>query len=302
MQRLYDRCPVRISKPKMSDPHTKANVLLQSHFSRYQLPADLQSDLAELVLKRIIPLIYATVDVLSSNGWLTPALAAMELSQMIVQAMWGDRESPLRQLPHFDQPRVQSAKQMGVETVFDLLEIEDDKRTELLADLSAEQVAEIAQVANRYPNVDVSYQLSTDGDNGDANECAMADEGGNQIISCAVNQSVFIDIQLTREEEEEEENDKDNNERQPIGPVHAPFFPTAKDEGWWLVVANPETKQLLSIKRLTLQHAYKCRLDFVADQAGRFRYKLYLMSDCWVGCDQEYEFEAVVSEAMDEQQ
>ena len=47
-----------------------------------------------------IRLIQACVDVLSSNGWLSPALAAMELAQMVTQAMWG-KDSYLKQLPHF---------------------------------------------------------------------------------------------------------------------------------------------------------------------------------------------------------
>lgn len=37
---------------------------------------------------------------LSSNGWLSPAVAAMELAQMITQAMWA-KDSYLKQLPHF---------------------------------------------------------------------------------------------------------------------------------------------------------------------------------------------------------
>ena len=45
-------------------------------------------------------LIQACVDVLSSNGWLSPALSAMELAQMVTQAMWG-KDSYLKQLPHF---------------------------------------------------------------------------------------------------------------------------------------------------------------------------------------------------------
>lgn len=47
-----------------------------------------------------VRLIQACVDVLSSNGWLSPALAAMELAQMVTQAMWS-KDSYLKQLPYF---------------------------------------------------------------------------------------------------------------------------------------------------------------------------------------------------------
>ena len=47
-----------------------------------------------------IRLIQACVDVLSSSGWLSPALSAMELAQMMTQAMWS-KDSFLKQLPHF---------------------------------------------------------------------------------------------------------------------------------------------------------------------------------------------------------
>ena len=53
---------------------------------------------------KAVRLTQACVDVLSSNGWLSPAIAAMELSQMITQAMW-NKDSYLKQLPHFTQVR-----------------------------------------------------------------------------------------------------------------------------------------------------------------------------------------------------
>lgn len=67
---------------------------------RLQLGAELQGD-TETVLSKAIRLIQACVDVLSSNGWLSPAVAAMELAQMVTQAMWS-KDSYLKQLPHFD--------------------------------------------------------------------------------------------------------------------------------------------------------------------------------------------------------
>jgi pre-mRNA-splicing helicase BRR2 len=83
--------------------------------------------------------------------------------------------------------------------------------------------------------------------------------------------------------------------------VTAPFFPITKDEGWWLVVGEQENRQLAAIKRFTFQHQYQYRLNFVApDSPGEYLYKLFLMSDSWVGCDQEYEFKLFVTSAMQE--
>ena len=65
----------------------------------------------------------ATVDVISSSGWLNPALTAMEMSQMAAQAMW-DRDSHLLQLPHVSKELAAKAAAAGVETVFDLQEME----------------------------------------------------------------------------------------------------------------------------------------------------------------------------------
>ena len=59
--------------------------------------AELQADLDQ-ILKKSVRLIQACVDVVSSSSWLSPALAAMEMSQMIVQATWAT-DSYLKQVP-----------------------------------------------------------------------------------------------------------------------------------------------------------------------------------------------------------
>ena len=63
----------------------------------------------------------ACVDVLSSNGWLSPAIAAMELAQMVTQAMWS-KDSYLKQLPHFSKDLIDSCVQRGVESIFDIMD------------------------------------------------------------------------------------------------------------------------------------------------------------------------------------
>ena len=56
---------------------------------------------------------------------------------------------------------------------------------------------------------------------------------------------------------------------------------------------------LISIKRLTLQQKAKVRLDFIAPSVGSHSYFLYFMSDCYMGCDQEYPFKIAVGEGDD---
>ena len=56
---------------------------------------------------------------------------------------------------------------------------------------------------------------------------------------------------------------------------------------------------LISIKRLTLQQKAKVKLDFIAPSVGNHSYNLYYMSDCYMGCDQEYPFKIAVAEGDD---
>jgi len=55
------------------------------------------------------------------------------------------------------------------------------------------------------------------------------------------------------------------------GPVIAPFFPTKREEGWWVIIGDSKSNSLLSIKRLTLQQKAKFKLDFVAPRPGNYR-------------------------------
>ncbi|KAH0663456.1 hypothetical protein KY284_028387 [Solanum tuberosum] len=90
--------------------------------------------------------------------------------------------------------------------------------------------------------------------------------------------------------------------RTEVGPVIAPRYPGTKEEGWWLVVGDTMSNQLLAIKRvITLQRKSKVKLDFAAPaEAGTRNYTLYFMCDSYKGCDQEYNFTLNVKEAMAE--
>lgn len=220
-----------------------------------QLPAELQSD-TEDILGKAIRLIQACVDVLSSNGWLTPALAAMELAQMVTQALW-NKDSYLKQLPHFNADVVKRCQEHSVETVFDIMELEDEDRNKLLQ-MTDVQMADVAKFCNRYPNIELTYEIQ-----------------GKDHIRCG--SAVNVVVQLEREDEV-------------VGPVIAPMFPQKREEGWWVVIGEAKSNSLISIKRLSLQQKAKVKLDFVAPAPGDHTYTLYYMSDSYMGCDQEYKF------------
>merc|ERR1712086_931134 len=113
-----------------------------------------QEERALRLLSKHLPI---KVDVLSTQSWLNPALAAMELSQMITQGMW-DKDSQLLQLPHVDAEVVERAKAKEVESVFDLMELEDADRDSILQ-MSNAQLSQVAAVCNSYPNIDLNYEV-----------------------------------------------------------------------------------------------------------------------------------------------
>ena len=157
-------------------------------------------------------LLSACVDVMSSNAYLN-ALGAMELSQMCVQAMW-DSDSPLKQIPGFTNEVIQRCVKADVRSVYDIMELEDDQRNELLQ-MDAKQMREVARVCNAYPSIELSHELE------DPEELSAGSP-------------MTINVTLEREIDEEDEVNST---------VPAPFFPVPKTESWWVVLGEPSTKQ-----------------------------------------------------------
>ncbi|GAB4837622.1 DExH-box ATP-dependent RNA helicase DExH12 [Ancistrocladus abbreviatus] len=269
IRRLINHQRFSFENPKYTDPHVKANVLLQAHFSRHPVGGNMASDQREVLLSAS-RLLQAMVDVISSNGWLSLALLAMEVSQMVTQGMW-ERDSMLLQLPHFTKELAKKCQEnpgKSIETVFDLVEMEDDERRKLLQ-MTDSQLLDIARFCNRFPNIDLTYDVID-------NENVRAGEDISLVVTL----------------------ERDLEGRSEVGPVDAPRYPKAKEEGWWLVVGDTESNQLLAIKRVTLQRKSKVKLDFAAPaESAKRTYTLYFMCDSYMGCDQEYSFTVDVKEA-----
>ena len=205
-------------------------------------------------------------------------MSAMEISQMVVQAVW-DRDSPLKQIPHFSDDVVDVCNKAGIKDVFEFMENMDpnenpdySKLVQSMA-LNNKELGDAARFTNeRYPNVELNFEL----------------EDPDNVVSGSPS---TIAVTIEREVEEDEE---------PNLTVHAPFYPAEKTENWWLVVGEEKTKNLLAIKRITIGRSLKTKLEIVLPTSGEHQLTLFLMSDSYVGVDQAPAFEVDAAEGEDD--
>lgn len=140
--------------------------------------------------------------------------------------------------------------------------------------LDNSQLAEAAAFTNnKYPNLDLEFEL----------------EDADAITADA---PAYLKVKIER--------GVDDEDPEPDTTVHAPFYPLSKTENWWLVCGEEKTGSLLAIKRVTVGRRLEVRLEFTVPTAGEHDLTLYLMSDSYMGVDQDPGFKIVAAEGMDE--
>ena len=111
----------------------------------------------------------------------------------------------------------------SIESIFDVMEMDDEPRNQLLQ-LSEAQMGDVAKFCNRYPNIELTYEIQ------DKDEIS----NGSQI-----------NIAVTLEREDEV-----------TGPVVAPFFPTGDYSVLYLgtFLLNPTRSPNFSLKLVVFGH------------------------------------------------
>lgn len=145
-------------------------------------------------------------------------------------------------------------------------------------DLSRSQLSQAANFTNsKYPNIELEFEVEDPED-------------------ISAGSPAHLNIKITRELDDEDENaDVDTT-------VHAPFYPVKKMENWWLVVGDESSKTLLAIKRVTIGKNLNVKLEFTPPTAGKQDLKLFLMSDSYVGVDQDPSFSITVAEGEESEE
>ncbi|CAI1964349.1 hypothetical protein SEUBUCD650_0E02620 [Saccharomyces eubayanus] len=258
LSKLSKKLPIKFAGSVSTESvNFKVFLLLQAHFSRIELPIDFQNDLKE-ILEKVIPLINVIVDILSANGYLN-ATTAMDLMQMLIQGVW-DVDNPLRQIPYFNNEMLEKCRAMNVETVYDIMALEDEERDKILT-LGDSQLAQVATFVNNYPNVELTYSL----------------ENLSSLISGAKQK---ISIQLTRDFE------PDNLQ------VTSEKYPFDKLESWWLVLGEASKKELYAIKKVSLnKEIQNYELEFDIPPTGKHNLTIWCVCDSYLDADKEISFE-----------
>ncbi|RLV91932.1 Pre-mRNA-splicing helicase BRR2 [Spathaspora sp. JA1] len=249
---LARKLPIQIQQ--IESPFDKSFILLQSHISRIDLPLDMIRD-RNTVVTKVLDILNACIDYLSGEGHLN-SLLAMDISQMIIQACWSNApNSTLRQIPHFSESIIERCAKHKVETVYDIMSLEDEERDEILQLSPGKELNSIANFVNQYPNIEINYQLQGD---------------------CLVNEPKEITINIERDEEMESLE------------VVADRFPQVKLESWWLVIGDGKSRQLYAIKKVNLGlESQSFNLEFTVPTKGKANLTVWCICDSYVDADKE---------------
>lgn len=115
--------------------------------------------------------------------------------------------------------------------------------------------------------------------------------------------SVVLQFQRDADDEEDEEEASrrkpkgkdDPSAQRVVYSARFPVFAERRMEGWWVAIGDYSNNVLLTVKRIPIGDFTKAKVEFAAPETpGDYKLRLYLISDSYFGCDQEYSFPLTV--------
>lgn len=252
----------------LDSPFTKANILFQAHFARLELPiSDYYTDLRS-VLDQAIRVLQAMVDLCAEAGWLDTTMKIMNLAQMVTQGRY-ITDSSLIDLPHMNETVLRALWKRDLQTLPEMMAEDPETLAPILAEagMKDKHVQELLQQLAKFPSVDVRV---------DYNRSEIYYPG----------EELQVDIVLKRMGKF-------------VQNVYAPGFPKPKQEGWWLVLGrkDPVLDELVALKRVFIRGTTSHDLAFdLPETPGEHAFMVYLVSDSYIGLDQQYDFTVFVHE------
>ncbi|XP_074166319.1 activating signal cointegrator 1 complex subunit 3 [Sminthopsis crassicaudata] len=304
---LARNLPIEVNPHSFDNSHTKSHLLLQAHFSRAMLPCPDYGTDTKTVLDQTVRVCQAMLDVAANQGWLVTALNITSLIQMVIQGRWIN-DSSLLTLPNIEQHHLHlfrkwsQGKRKGptggyqgpVECLPELIAACEGKEKIFNSIVNGElQTTHVTQAWNFLSHlpvidVDLSIKGSWDSAEGQNELCipTLATDGRDdkKWIKLHADQEYVLQVNLQRVHMGYQKGKQDSK-------AIAPRFPKSKDEGWFLILGEIDKKELVALKRVGyIRNRNSISVAFYTPEvSGRYIYTLYLMSDSYLGMDQQYD-------------
>ncbi|CAN8204425.1 unnamed protein product [Coccothraustes coccothraustes] len=304
---LAKHLPIEVNPHSFDSSHTKTHLLLQAHFSHAMLPCPDYATDTKTVLDQAIRICQAMLDVAAHHGWLVTALNITNLVQMVVQGRW-IHDSSLLTLPNVElqhlylfrkwsqgqRKSVHGGYQGPIECLPELMAACEGKENVFASIVDSElPAAHISQAWNflcRLPILNVSLSIKGSWDEAvqPQNEVPVPSwttdtRDDKRWIKLHADQEYVLQINLHRTQM--------GYQGKQDSKAMAPRFPKVKDEGWFLILGEVDKKELIALKRTgyvrnrnTVSVAF-----YTPETPGKCIYTLYLMSDSYLGMDQQYD-------------
>nr|XP_027784127.1 activating signal cointegrator 1 complex subunit 3 [Marmota flaviventris] len=307
--------PVELNPHSFDSPHTKAHLLLQAHLSRAMLPCpDYDTD-TKTVLDQALRVCQAMLDVAANQGWLVTALNITNLVQMLIQGRWL-KDSSLLTLPNIEQhhlhlfrkwkPVIKCSRarcRTSIECLPELIHACGGKdhifSSMVEKELQATKTKQAWNFLSRLPVIDVGISVKgswddlAEGHNELSVSTLTADKrDDNKWIKLHADQEYVLQVSLQRVHFGFHKGKQESS-------AVTPRFPKSKDEGWFLILGEVDKRELIALKRVgyVRNHHIASLSFFTPEIPGRYIFTLYLMSDCYLGLDQQYDIYLNVTQA-----
>ncbi|XP_037731289.1 activating signal cointegrator 1 complex subunit 3 [Drosophila subpulchrella] len=320
----FDQQPVRHNEDKYNEqmaetsrfrppsaswdsPYTKTFLLLQAHFTRQSLPnSDYLTD-TKSALDNATRVMQAMVDYTAERGWLSTTLVVQQLMQCVIQARWFDGSEFLTlpgvnednldaflNIPHDDHDY------LTLPVLKELCRKEYEVLAKPLRDAFEEhEIEQMYKVIQDLP--EIALQISVEGryleDEYAKRPLSLFGDTKGEWMPLHANEDYVLTINLQRLNA--------SGQRRVGGQggytVHCPKYPKPKNEAWFLTLGSQANDELLAMKRLSIR-GQRCtnRISFQATpRRGRLQLTLYLMSDCLMGFDQQYDLRFEIVDAKE---
>ncbi|XP_030371420.1 activating signal cointegrator 1 complex subunit 3 [Scaptodrosophila lebanonensis] len=298
-EQMAEKSRYRPPSASWDSPYTKTFLLLQAHFARQSLPnSDYLTD-TKSALDNATRVMQAMVDYTAERGWLSTTLVVQHLMQCIIQARWFD-ECEFLTLPNVSEANVDAFFKVQHDQDYLTLPVLKDicrKDYEVLAQplrdaFEEHEIEHIYRVLQDLP--EIAVQFSVEGrflEDEYAKRSLPLTPGSDTWTQLHANEDYVLNIDLQRL----------NTARRPIGhyPIYCPKYPKPKNEAWFLTLGSQANDELLAMKRVSLRSTRSSnRISFQATpRRGRLLLTLYLMSDCLIGFDQQYDLQFEIIDA-----